>query len=81
MPDGVLAQAMLRLLQHEPRAIGLDIYRDVPVPPGSDELNEILTRDPRIIVVTKFGEGASAGVRPPADASAAAEPSGRFRAA
>ena len=66
LPDGVLAQAMLRLLQHEPRAIGLDIYRDVPVPPGSDKLNEILTRDPRIIVVTKFGEGSSAGVRPPA---------------
>src|SRR6266508_224714 len=66
LPDGVLAQTLEKLLQHEPRAIGLDIYRDVPVPPGSDKLNETLRRDPRIIVVTKFGEGPSAGVRPPA---------------
>ena len=64
--DGVLAQTLQALLQHGPRAIGLDMYRDVPVPPGSDKLNEILRRDPRIIVVTKFGEGPSKGVRPPA---------------
>ena len=66
LPDGVLAQTLEKLLQHEPHAIGLDIYRDVPVPPGSDKLNETLRRDPRIIAVTKFGEGPSAGVRPPA---------------
>ena len=66
LSDGVLARTMEMLLQHEPRAIGLDIYRDVPVPPGSDRLNTTFTRDPRIIVVTKFGEGRSTGVRPPA---------------
>ena len=66
LSDGVLAQSLRALLQHEPRAVGLDIYRDVPVPPGSDKLNAILTRDPRIIVVTKVGEGPSKGVRPPA---------------
>lgn len=66
LSDGTLAQTLQRLLEHEPRAIGLDIYRDVPVPPGTDKLNETFKRDPRIIVVTKFGEGPSAGVRPPA---------------
>ncbi len=66
LPDGVLAKALETLLQHEPRAIGLDIYRDVPVPPGTDRLNEAFRRDRRITVVTKFGEGPSQGVRPPA---------------
>jgi adenylate cyclase len=66
LSDGVLAKTLQRLLEHEPRAIGLDIYRDVPVPPGSDKLNETFKQNPRIMVVTKFGEGPSAGVRPPA---------------
>jgi adenylate cyclase len=41
------------------------MYRDVPVPPGTDALNAVLTRDRRVVAVTKFGEGASSGVRPP----------------
>ena len=66
LPDGVLARAFEALLALEPRAIGLDIYRDVPVPPGTAELDDVLRRDSRIIVVTKFAEGSSDGVRPPA---------------
>jgi adenylate cyclase len=66
LPDGVLARMFEGLLALGPRAIGLDIYRDVPVAPGTAELDDVLRRDPRIIVVTKFAEGSSAGVRPPA---------------
>jgi len=66
LPDDVLANALEILLRHEPRAIGLDIYRDVPVPPGTDRLRRLLGEDPRIVVVMKFGEGASDGVRAPA---------------
>ena len=65
LPDGVLARTLEIVGRAGPRAIGLDIYRDVPVPPGSDALNAILARDRRIMVVTKFSEGSSAGVRPP----------------
>ncbi|HEY7520742.1 MAG TPA: adenylate/guanylate cyclase domain-containing protein [Methylomirabilota bacterium] len=66
LPDEVLTNALEVLLRHEPRVIGLDIYRDVPVPPGTARLNRVLADDRRIVVVTKFGEGASDGVRPPA---------------
>jgi len=66
LPDGVLARALATLLRGSPRAIGLDIYRDVPVPPGTDALRAVLTGDPRIIAVMKFAEGGSTGVRPPA---------------
>jgi adenylate cyclase len=48
------------------RAIGLDIYRDMPVPPGTAELKETLLNNDRIIVVKKFGSDDSLGVRPPA---------------
>src|SRR5262249_24878756 len=66
IPDAILAQTIERLRALGPRAIGLDIYRDVAVPPGSDELDAALRRDQRVIVVTKFAEGSSGGVRPPA---------------
>ncbi|HEU5311412.1 MAG TPA: CHASE2 domain-containing protein, partial [Candidatus Eisenbacteria bacterium] len=66
LPDGILARTIEALRALGPRAIGLDIYRDVPVPPGSADLDEALRRDQRVIVVTKFAEGSSSGVRPPA---------------
>ncbi|MGH7320541.1 MAG: CHASE2 domain-containing protein, partial [Candidatus Rokuibacteriota bacterium] len=66
LPDGVLARALETLLRGSPRAIGLDIYRDVPVPPGTDALRAVLTGDSRVVAVMKFSEGGSTGVRPPA---------------
>ena len=32
--DATLAEALEQLAQFQPRAIGLDIYRDIPVDPG-----------------------------------------------
>jgi adenylate cyclase len=66
LPDGVLARTIGGLIALGPRAVGLDIYRDVPVGPGSAELDRLLRREPRIVAVTKFAEGSSAGVGPPA---------------
>lgn len=65
LADGILARTIEQIARHEPRAIGLDIYRDVPVPPGTEALESVLTREPRVIAVTKFAEGGSSGVRPP----------------
>ena len=62
LTDELLAQALTTLLEHKPRAIGLDIFRDIPVPPGTETLNAVLSENPNIIVTMKFGEG---GVRPP----------------
>ena len=62
LTDEILAQALVALLKENPRAVGLDIFRDIPVPPGTDLLDTVLTKNPNIIVTMKFGEG---GVRPP----------------
>lgn len=68
LPDSVLARTLNTLLRLGPRAIGLDIYRDVPVAPGTAELDSLLAGPHPVVVVTKFGEGASTGVAPPAEA-------------
>jgi adenylate cyclase len=61
-PDAALAQALSILLKSEPRAVGLDIFRDISVPPGEEQLNPILAENKHLIGVTKFGPG---GVPPP----------------
>ena len=66
LTDAMLARALDKLLQYQPRAIGVDIYRDIPVPPGQDALESVLTTHPNIIMVMKFGRDAHARVNPPA---------------
>ncbi|MFW2405334.1 MAG: CHASE2 domain-containing protein [Gammaproteobacteria bacterium] len=63
--DRDLATALRALLGHEPRAIGLDIYRDLAVPPGNAQLAEVLANAQNLITVAKFGTGADEGVPPP----------------
>ncbi len=62
LTDATLSKALKLLLIHHPRAIGLDIFRDISVPPGSWELDLVLSSNPNIICVTKFGND---GVPPP----------------
>jgi len=65
LPDAVLAKAITTLGRLGPRAIGLDLYRDVPVPPGTAALAAALRGDPRVVVVTRFRDAASKGVPAP----------------
>lgn len=60
--DRTLAEALATLLKEKPRAVGLDIFRDIPVSPGHERLGEVLKGDRRIIGVMKFGDE---GVPPP----------------
>jgi adenylate cyclase len=62
LTDEILARALTALLKESPRAVGLDIFRDIPVPPGTETLDTVLSGNPNIIVPMKFGEG---GVQPP----------------
>ncbi len=56
LPDQVLAQALRRIRAQRPRVIGLDLYRDLPVPPGGAILAETLRTTPNLIGVEKrFG--------------------------
>ncbi len=51
LSDDVMATMLERLQRHEPSAIGIDIYRDKPQPPGSDRLNQQL-QAPNVIAIT-----------------------------
>ena len=49
--DADLANALENLLAHSPRAIGIDIFRDLEAPPGIEKLNAVLTQNKNIVAV------------------------------
>ncbi len=53
IPDKVLAEALKKLKSYKPRNIGLDLYRDLPVNPGSDELIQVFKTTPNLIGIEK----------------------------
>jgi adenylate cyclase len=66
LSDGTLARILERLALAHPRVIGLDVYRDIPVPPGTRELETLLNSHPSIILINKFGSAGNPGIRAPA---------------
>lgn len=68
LPDSVLAEALERLAQGRPRVIGVDKYRDLPAPPGSERLDQTICNHPEIVWVMKFGNAAARepAIAPPA---------------
>ncbi|MDC0833770.1 CHASE2 domain-containing protein [Geitlerinema sp. CS-897] len=54
LPDAALDRVINTLQQHEPAAIGLDIYRDLPVEPGHAKFVETLRTTPNLIGVEKI---------------------------
>jgi len=54
IPDGVLAALITELQAHEPRVIGLDLFRDLPVAPGSAALNQIMAESPQLLGIEKI---------------------------
>ncbi|MBD2019729.1 CHASE2 domain-containing protein [Leptolyngbya sp. FACHB-36] len=61
----VLDQALEKLERHQPRVIGLDIFRDVPVEPGHAKLLQRLQRSDRIVPICKYGDAAGPAIPPP----------------
>lgn len=64
--DEILAHALEIMTQHHPRAIGVDIYRDLEVAPGRQYLEQILRDHPEIMMVMKFGKIEKGGIPAPA---------------
>jgi adenylate cyclase len=56
LPDATIAHAIKQLLRGAPRAIGVDIYRDIPVPPGTEELHSVFAANPHVIGVMTVGD-------------------------
>lgn len=53
MSDAVLAQLISSIKQQQPRVIGLDIFRDLPVEPGHQDLINLFNSTPNLIGVEK----------------------------
>lgn len=65
LSDALLATTLEKLIEEGARGIGLDIYRDYPVPPGHDLLEQAFSNHKQIIAPMKFPNANSPGVRPP----------------
>lgn len=66
MSDEMLAQLLINIRQQQPCAIGLDIYRDLPVESGLAKLNQVFATTPNLVGVQKVAESAdSSPVAPP----------------
>jgi CHASE2 domain-containing sensor protein len=62
--DQTIAELLEVLLAAEPVAIGLDLFRDVPIGPGREALVSVLASD-RIVGVCKVSSADNQGVAPP----------------
>ncbi|NRA07766.1 MAG: adenylate/guanylate cyclase domain-containing protein [Myxococcales bacterium] len=71
--DRRLAEALQALADAGVAAIGLDLYRDLPVSPGVEFLAGVLREEERIVAVMKFGDPTGEGIPAPS----ALEGSGR----
>ena len=66
LSDATINQVLQQLEKYQPRAIGLDIYRDIPQEPGRSDLLAHLQTSEKTIAICKFGEGdADIGIGPP----------------
>jgi len=65
IPDGILAQLLETVLAQKPRVIALDMYRDIPVHPGSEALVKIFSENHDIITVKKLGNENTPGINQP----------------
>ncbi|MEL6462405.1 MAG: adenylate/guanylate cyclase domain-containing protein, partial [Cyanobacteria bacterium J06621_15] len=64
LSDEKLAGLISILKKNQPRVIGLDIYRDLPVAPGSKKLEEVFESTPNLFGVQKVTGGNSNSVNP-----------------
>lgn len=66
--DEILAKVLAKISQYKAKVIGLDIYRDLPVKPGYEQLKEQF-QNPNVIVIENLlgsSQGSSnKGVNPP----------------
>jgi|GEM_PF-968921 len=54
MSDAMLAELLDRIRRAQPRVIGLDLYRDLPVAPGHADLERIFRTTPNLIGIQKI---------------------------
>ncbi|MEH2302161.1 MAG: CHASE2 domain-containing protein [Nostoc sp.] len=65
IPDIKIAQLLQKLNVHKPRAIGLDIYRNLPVKPVNQELPNAYKSMPNLIGIEQLANDKNVSVLPP----------------
>ncbi|MEQ9553199.1 MAG: adenylate/guanylate cyclase domain-containing protein [Coleofasciculus sp. G3-WIS-01] len=66
LADGVYAKLIRKLKARQPRVIGLDIFRDIPIEPGHDQLVKVFESTPNLVGIEKVvGETKREIVAPP----------------
>jgi CHASE2 domain-containing sensor protein len=69
--DDTVAELLSVLIEAEPRAIGLDMFRDLPIGEGQTVLLEQIQNNPTIVPVCKISSPDNPGVPPPPGTPAA----------
>ncbi|MEG4572464.1 EAL domain-containing protein [Microcoleus sp. N3A4] len=62
--DEAIAQTLTKLQKYQPKVIGLDLYRDLPQPPGHQQLLAQL-KAPNVVAIAKLSDSESPGVPAP----------------
>lgn len=60
--DAQMARLISLLSAYNPRAIGLDIYRDLPVEPGHGDLQAVFQSTPLLVGIEKLPDSYSVGI-------------------
>ena len=63
--DRTLAQALKRLEQHQPQTIAVDVFRDFPHEPGTQELTTQIQKNTQTLVICQISTVNDLGVPPP----------------
>src|SRR5215468_4077718 len=63
--DNDLAAVLARVFAGRPKAVGVDLYRDLPMPPGSEELQAIQRAQDNLYWVFKLPDEGNIGIPPP----------------
>ncbi len=67
LTDQLFLQLLNKLIAVNPAAVGVDIYRDIPIAPGTDQLSQLLRAQPNIVWINLFQKhGLTRGIAPPA---------------
>ncbi len=66
IPDAHMAKLIQTLKTYQPRAIGLDIYRDLAVEPGQADLLRVYQTTPNLVGIEQLPDKTGPGVPPPA---------------
>lgn len=65
LTDAMLSEAIEQILAWQPRVLGVDIYRDQPVPPGAEKLEKLLATTPNLVMIHKLGTEMAPSILPP----------------